>query len=218
MGIEDYVAISVFLEGAATPTVEAFGTPLLAAVLSAAMVTANPAVFRVYNSGSALTQLVADGALTTDPIFRAFEAALAQPQVPPQIALGRRVEVYTQILTMTFSDAGTVRPYTATFEGSDGVSHTYSLISTGVPATDAPSYAALMTAMNIGTVTVSGAVITITQTAGKLTDIQAWTNDNIAIANTTTDPGIASDLAAILATNSLSWYGVALDSNSKSEV
>ena len=174
MGISDYVAMTVSLTASATPTVEAFGVPMLVAFLSAAAVSENPARWRVYSSGSALTQAVADGILTTNPVYRALEVALAQPQVPPRIAIGRRTEEYTQILKMTFSDATTVNPYGATFEGSDGVSHTYGSISTGVPATDAATFAALMTAANIGTVTTSGAVVTITQVAGKLTDIQGW--------------------------------------------
>jgi hypothetical protein len=83
--------------------------------------------------------------------------------------------------------------------------------------TDAGAAVAWYVGHAVGTVTASLAVITITQVAGVLTDLQAWC-PFLQIANTTSDPGIATDLAAIQAANSIGWYGLALDSNSASEV
>lgn len=217
MGIADFVAITVSLSSSQSPTRQGFGVPLLCAFLSANAVTHNPARFRVYSSGTALTQMVTDGFLTTDPAYRAMQVALAAPNVPPQIALGRRTLAMTQVLKMTFTSAVAGDLYQVTVIGSDGVSHTYTLTSTGVVNTDAASFAALMTATNIGTVTVTTATVTITQASGKLTDLQLWTT-NLSIADTTTDPGIATDIAAILAVNTIGWYGFSLDSNSKAEI
>jgi Protein of unknown function (DUF3383) len=297
MGIADIAAVSIFIAGAVSPTRQAFGTPNYCAYFDSATKWQNSGDrIRFYASSSALTTLVADGFKTTGPIYRAFQVALAQSPCPPQIALSRRALPPTQVLKMTLSDVVAGDRYAVTAIGSDGVSVTNTLSSTGVPATDAASFAALFTAETpsgsvaslafaggvmtltggsgfsagnvgeqivisnsatpanngtfaiatyisatsvtfanpagandagatvhfavgpkIGTVTVSGAVITITQAAGTLTDLVNWTS-NIAVSNTTADPGIATDLAAITAANSIGWYGLSLDSNSAAEV
>jgi uncharacterized protein DUF3383 len=74
---------------------------------------------------------------------------------------------------------------------------------------------------NVGTVTVTGAVIDISRTDGSLTDILGWVSNgfaNIQMQDNTADPGIATDLTAIRAANNGSWYGFALDSNSGAEI
>lgn len=70
---------------------------------------------------------------------------------------------------------------------------------------------------NVGTASVTGAVITVSRTDGALTDFLGWTS-NIQLAVTTADPGIAADIAAVLAVNQSGWYGLVLDSNSPAEV
>jgi hypothetical protein len=88
-----------------------------------------------------------------------------------------------------------------------------------VPATDATTMRAAITAFALAGCTVSGAsaVVTLTQTAGHQVDVQGWSTQIMNLAETTADPGIATDLAAIYAANSLGWYGLALDNNSKAE-
>jgi hypothetical protein len=76
---------------------------------------------------------------------------------------------------------------------------------------------------NVGTVSVTGAVITIQRPTpdGKLVDIQSWLTNgfaNIQLADTTADPGIATDLAAIYNADRLDWYALVLDSNSAAEI
>lgn len=74
---------------------------------------------------------------------------------------------------------------------------------------------------NIGTVSVTGSVISISRTDGNLTDIQGWLVNgfaNLELADVTVDPGIATDLAAIFSSNKLGWYSVSLDSNSAAEI
>lgn len=74
---------------------------------------------------------------------------------------------------------------------------------------------------NIGTSSVATNVITLARTDGKLTDVQGWVNNGFAsiqLADTTADPGIATDLAAMQAANNGAWYGLILDSNSAAEV
>lgn len=74
---------------------------------------------------------------------------------------------------------------------------------------------------SIGTSTVSGATVTVTQVAGALTDIQGWWANgfqSIQLTDATADPGIATDLAAIFSANPSGWYSVCLDSNSAAEI
>jgi hypothetical protein len=73
----------------------------------------------------------------------------------------------------------------------------------------------------LGTVSATGAVITMARTDGNLTDIRGWVANGFAsiqIQDTTADPGIATDLAAIRAANNGGFYGIALDSNSQLEI
>lgn len=71
--------------------------------------------------------------------------------------------------------------------------------------------------VNCGAVSVSGATVIFSQSAGQLTDIQGWTT-NIQVTDATTDPGLSADLDAIKAANTLAWYMSGLDSNSAAEV
>ena len=73
----------------------------------------------------------------------------------------------------------------------------------------------------VGTVSKSGSVITISRTDGNLTDITGWLANGFAslsLQDTTADPGIATDLAAMQSANGGAWYAVILDSNSQAEL
>jgi hypothetical protein len=219
MSAADIVAVLVLIAGGASPTRQGFGTPALAAYFNPATHWQNSGDrVRYYPTASALTMLVADGFLPTGVVYRAFEAACSQSPAPPTLALLRRALPPTQILKLTFSDVVVGDKYALTIMGTGGIATSYTMPSTGVPATDAASFAALLTALLIGTVSVSTNVITITQIAGSLTDISAWTTGNIAINDATVDPGITTDLAAIAAAGSTGWYSLSLDSNSLQEV
>lgn len=220
MSETDLVRIVVSLSGAPTVTRPGFGTPgLLGYFDPATHWQGTHDRVRVYAASSALDSMVADGFLTTEPMYRAVAEICSQDLVPALIAILRRANAMTQVLTVTFASASAAdKPYTLTLVGSDGVSHAHTMASTGVPATDCASFAALLTESAIGTVSHSGATITITQSAGLLTDLQEWTPYLMQIANTTTDPGIVADFTACKAANGDAWYGVCLDSNSKAEI
>jgi Protein of unknown function (DUF3383) len=219
MGIADIVAVVVSLAGAAQPTVQGFGTPMLATYFNPATHWQNSGQrIRFYPAASAIqTMTQTDGFSPTGPIIRAVEVALAAPTAPNLIAIGRRALPFTQILKLTFTDTTVGDAYGCSTVGVGGVTTAHTLVSTGVPATDAASFAALLTEATIGTITVSGPVITFTQTAGALTDLLYW-SPNISIANATVDPGITADLVAIQAANTIGWYGLSLDSNGDQEV
>ena len=79
----------------------------------------------------------------------------------------------------------------------------------------------LATLSNVGTPSVTGAVISLNRTDGSLTDIKDWLSNgfsDIQIEDLTADPGIATDLAAMQKANGGAWYAVSLDSNSEAEI
>jgi hypothetical protein len=173
---------------------------------------------------SALSGMISDGFLVTDPAYKAAAEILDQTPTVTTFAVARRTLAPVQTVTLTLSSASSLDTYAFVIVGSDGVVHTVTQASTGVPATDATTLATTLGAFsNIGTVTHAGAVVTITQASGKLNDYQSWGaigaagGPNIALANTTADPGIATDLAAVYAIDQ-GWYGIVLDSNSKAEI
>lgn len=207
----DYISILVSLSVPRVPSVTAFGVPLIAAYH-----THFSDRVRFYTS---IAAMVADGFLATEPAVLAASKVFSAEQAPSRIAVGRRAAPPLQVLNLTLTSAVAGDVYAATFVDSAGISHALSMVSTGTPATDATSMRTAITAFTLAgcTVSGSGAVVTLTQTAGHLVDIQGWPQF-MNIADATPDPGIATDLAAILAANALGWYGLLLDSNSKAEI
>jgi hypothetical protein len=209
--INDYINVAISLSVPRVPSQEAFGVPLLAAYH-----THYTDRVRFYTSTAAM---VSDGFSLTEPAYLAAEVIFAQPNGPTQLAIGRRALAPLQVLNLTCTSAVAGDAYNATFIDSAGVSHSLAVASTGVPATDAATIATAITAFTLAGCTVShaSAVVTLTQTAGHLVNIQNWPQF-LNISDTTADPGIATDLAAIQAANNLGWYALLLDSNSKAEV
>ena len=184
--------------------------------------------------------LVSTGTTTTDATsITAFFAATGGPvtQVgsgPAVTFTGMATSNETVVLTIT--TGGTVAGGLARFSWSlNGtvqatgvtVASTVALTGTGLTANFASGTTVVATTytvvaiINCGTVSTSTSTVVFTQSAGKLTDIVGWLNgpvQNIQVTDATADPGIAADLAAIYNANTLTWYGFALDSNSKAEV
>ena len=264
---------------------------------------------RVYSSPEGM---LGDGFLSTEPLYRAAEIYFSQTPSPAQLVVGRRANAYTQVLDLLLTDTTGNATYSFSVIGSDDVVHPVLVPSTGVPATDAATIAALFAqttvtpgSSNVGslaltvasgtptangnlniTITTGGAsgtarfawtfgllggtgvatgasvplsgtgltldfgsgtatigdtytiacvinvgtvghsspstsYVTFTQATGKLNDIVGWMNGPngqiMQLTDATTDPGIAADLAAIYAVNTLNWYAFGLDSNSKAE-
>jgi uncharacterized protein DUF3383 len=217
MSLQDLVNVSIS-SSTVSPTRPGFGTPLLMCYH-----TVYSDLVRFYSS---LTGVAGDFSSTTSIPYRMAEVAFAQNPAPVKIAIGKRASAMTQKMQMTLSDSSGTATYTLTIVGSDGVSHTMNFASTGTPATDATSlYNAINALSNAGTATnPSSGVVLVTQSSGKLNDYQNWnptgtTSPILSLSETTTDPGIATDLAnAIAFAPPGSVYGVALDNNSKAEI
>lgn len=223
MSLQDIVN-SVISENTSNPTRPGFGTPIVVGYH-----THNTDRLRYYSS---LTALAADGHTTTGPIYLAASVLLAQNPSVPKFGVGRRASPPLQVLNLTCTSATAGDTYAAVFVDNAGTSHTLTYTSTGVPATDAAAIATLITAFALSgcTVTHSSAVITLTQTAGHLVDVQGPAGTgvgpggingtgvhNFTLADVTADPGLAADLAAILAADGTGWYGFGLESNSPAE-
>jgi hypothetical protein len=157
--------------------------------------------------------------------FAATNGSAVVPTTASQVgavAAGDSVEfvsqlgVYYTVLSLTASALTLTNPYSGVTAG------TTNAVDIAQVSTAAAAIATQLEALSlIGTVGVTGAVITIQRTDGGLTDIQDWASNGFAsiqLQDLTADPGIATDLAAIQAANGGAWYSVSLDSNSSAEV
>ncbi len=213
MGISDVVTISISVSGAG-PTQAGFGEPLIAAYH-----TLYTDRVREYSD---LTGLITDGFTVNSPAYLAAAAVWAQTPRPPFVKVGRRALAPSQVLTMTCLSVSALDTYVFSLRTPGGAWHDLSIASTGTPNTDVATINTAVTALSITNLvaTHSGAVLTLTMLSGGLGGVYLDVKPDflhMTFADTTADPGIATDLAAILAADS-SWYGLILDSNSKAEI
>ena len=138
------------------------------------------------------------------------------------VKVGDSLQFVSQLNTFYVVAAvtSTVITLTNPFTGPTTVADYASDMCTAATAAAAIN-AQLLLLSNIGTPSVSGAVVTLSRVDGSLTDISGWVANGFAdiqLRDTTADPGIAMDLAAIKAANNGAFYGIALDSNSAAEI
>jgi Protein of unknown function (DUF3383) len=206
MALSDIVQVNITATSA-FPSLPNFGEPLIAAVTSAF----TPLTMEF----SSLSAMVTQGFLVTDPAYLAASKIWSQNPSVPAIKVGRRALSYTQTLTLTALSAVTGVVYNLSVGGK---AVTYTVPGASTTTTVATAITSLITALALSGVvaTSSAAIITLTQTAGVLVDV-VQDFQHMSFADITADPGIATDLAAILVFDS-NWYGLILDSNSKAEV
>lgn len=196
-----------------TPTRQGYGTPLIAACTV-------PFSSRVVEYGS-LSEMVTAGFTTANPTYLCALKVFSNNPRPPSVKVGRRALPPTQVFTLTCLDATTGDVYDFYITGATGTKHhiTYTVPGASTTTSVATAIAALITTAapnGMATAAGSGAIITVTSTSGKLLNYLSDAT-HLTFAETTTDPGIATDLAAIYAADS-NWYGLLLDNNSKLEV
>ncbi len=213
MALSDLVVVNV-TSTSVNPTRPGFGTPLVAAYH-----THYGDRIRYYTG---LAGMVSDGFSVHEPAYLAAQAIFSQNPCPPQVAVGRRANAPLQVLNLACQDSTAGDVYNFTLTGSDGTAHalTYTVLSSATTTTVATAIAALITAFSIPgcTVTHNTNTITLTQTAGNLVDIKGYLVAQLQLSDTTADPGLAADLAAIYAADPVGWYGLCLDSNSATEI
>lgn len=176
---------------------------------------------REYNS---LGGLVSDGFSVYDPTYLMAQALLSQDRKVSSFKVGRRALApdHHVELTVTGWASGTTVAVSIT---NGGVTRTYSQTAGGVSATaEAAALAILINADTEGWGTSGDASFTCTDALGVVTinsdtTGKLWFYDDMAqisLEDVTTDPGVATDLAAIRAEDD-DWYAVLLDSSSALE-
>lgn len=215
MSLDTLVQVTISTE-TATITQAGFGMPLVAAYH-----TNFPERVRTYEAVSALADMVLDGFTTLDPAYQQAAAILSQSPRPPQIMVGRLAETpVVQTITATVDTAvegvsysvdinGTVNSYTA------GVAETAANIIAALKLlVDADTLPAVFTDNLDGTVTIAAAAagtmfsLYLSDDSGS----RKWSRDDV-----TTDPGYATDLAAIVSENN-SWYGLSIESHAATAI
>lgn len=209
MSLQDIVNLAITAT-TAFPALPNFGEPMIASYHS---------VFsqRTQEYGS-LSALVTAGFATTTGAYQAATSILAQSPQLPLFKIGRRALPYTQTITLTCLSTASTDTYVFQLRTVGGAWSTITVASTGVPATDVATINTAVTALALSglTATHSGAILTLTMSAGHLLDVMPDIVHQ-SVADTTADPGIATDLAAIDAADA-NWYGLVLDSNSPAEI
>ena len=173
-----------------------------------------------YAAASGLADLVLDGFATTSPTYLAAQALLAQNPQVVTFKVGRRALAFTWEQKVIVKTATSSVKYTVTIAGQDAE------FTSDATATKPEITSGLKTAIDLlglDVTVVDDLTDTLTITADNAGDYfslavsdevdgrQMWTE------NTTADPGIATDLAAISAADD-DWYGLLLDSNSPAEI
>jgi hypothetical protein len=206
--LDELVDITIATDSKA-PTRPGFGTAL---ILSQKWPIGMP---------NALTATMADaselldaGFLTTDEAYQLALIHKAQSPAPKTFKVGRRSTLATMVIKLTVTIATTGYVYAFSVDGKD---YTYTVLAGATTTTVATALAALITGGTAGaTATAAVAVITITAAAGKVFDVAGWVANAMTIDDTTADPGVTADLAAILAEDN-GWYGVIPDHFGKAE-
>lgn len=206
MPLSDIVSVQISAT-ADQPTREGFGTPLIASYHS---VFSN----RVEEYGS-LSEITGAGFSVSSPTYKCASAIFSQSPRPPSIKVGRRALAYTQTVHLTCTDATQGNVYNLKI-GGQAVTRT--VPGSSSTTAEATAIATLINALSISglTCTSSLAVITLSMTAGLLVDVVPDPT-KMTLAELTADPGIATDMAAIIAEDN-DWYCLLLDNQGDAEV
>lgn len=208
MALSDIVNVAITLNTAGL-TGPNQGTPLILAY--------HTHYVDLQRSYTSLAAMVTDGFTTTEPAYKMAQVLTSQSPAPPLWIVGRRALAYTQTVTITVTSAtaGTINSFSV-----NGNAVSYTVPGTGSPTvtTVAAALVALINATSgiSGTATNAAGVITLAATQGTLNNFANFAGA-LTFVDATSDPGVATDLAAVTAANP-SWYGLGLDSNSSAEI
>lgn len=208
MSLDDVVDLQISANSAA-PTRQGFGTPLIMAVHALPDVLAEFAT---------LPELVDAGHALTSPVYRLAQVVFSQEPRPSRILVGKRSLPYTQTVTLTPIKTTQGYHYKFTLVDPAGVSTAidYTVLAGATPTTIGTALAALLDpATDVTAVSASG-VITLTCAAGKLFNLKGLPPPAVLeVQDTSADPGIATDLAAVETEDADTWYLVLFDHTSK---
>lgn len=202
--MDDIVKVTVTRETRA-PSQRGFGVPLIVAYTD----KFSARVLEVSDH----TELLDAGFSADSFLYRAVATMKAQTPSPDRIKIGRRSSAFTQVVHLipTVVDEG--HEYVVTV---DGASYKYTVASGDTVEDIVDELVAAMAAAPGLTVTDADTHAVVTSDAsGIVHSFRA--GDGLDLFDATSDPGLASDLAAIRAADD-DWYGLLIDSNSKAEI
>lgn len=212
MSLDDVVSVTI-TTGTKYPTRQGFGVPLLVCYH-----TVTPNRVDTYKTTKGMTDA---GFTENDPAYKMAAIAFSQKPRPVSIKVGRRALAMTQTVRLTplITTVGYVYSFTAIDPAGAEISFSYEVESGDAVADICDALAAQLGPLADSTVSDDTTHVTLTGTAGKLTDLRDLPSPSaLKVEVLTADPGIATDLAAIAAADSTSWWVMCLDSSSEAEV
>lgn len=215
MSLDSTISISI-TRATKTSSRKGFNNPLLG--VSKVPVGWGTAKVRTFAS---LKELTDAGFVVTDECYKMAQALLAQSPSVKSFKVGKRSLPPTKSIKLTVTNATTGYIYKFYV---DGTLITYTVPGASTPTSVATALTALIDPLANVAATSSGAVITMTAASGVLFDVQDWRGNTqvpggdsgMTIEDATTDPGVATDLAAWRSADT-DWYGVVFDSIGKLE-
>lgn len=209
MPLSDIVTVNI-TTSTASPTRPGFGQPLIAAYVSSTIIPGRSMQF------GSLTEMVSAGFAVTDPAYLCASKIFSQNPSVKDIKVGRRALAFSQVVQLTCLGIASPLQYSMKVGGQQ-----VTVTGTGTANGDAAALTTAINALSISGLTTTNpgapsAIVQLAMSSGKLIDVQFDTT-HTTVADTTADPGIATDLAAILAVDT-DWYGLLLDSNSPAEI
>ncbi len=212
MSLSDIVNVSI-TAGSVTVSRQGFGTPLIVCYH-----THNLDRVREYAS---VAEMVADSFSATGAPVRMATKIFAQNPKPRTIKVGRRALPPTQKFTLVPTDTTVGKRYSMVITRANGTTFTlaYTVVTSDTVALIIDGLVLALAAASPAvalTPTDNTTSLVLTAAAGVLFDVSEVCL-GLTITDTTTDPGIATDLSAIEVVDA-DWYGLALDSNSEAEI
>jgi len=205
MPIDDIVDLTI-TANTSTPSKPGFGVPLVLASL--VPFSARTAEY------SSPKEMVDAGFATSHPAYKAAGKIFSQSPRVKKIKIGRRALPPTQRFTLKCLSATEGDVYSLTFRDTE---ITYTVPNAATTTTVATALELLLEAVDSGSeFTSSTDTITyVGLTAGELRNVKDVC-EHLVFTNTTTDPGVATDLAAVYAADP-DWYGLTSIAPSKAE-
>jgi len=198
----------------ASPTALGFGTPMFLA--SHAFW---PERLRTFSTATAASEITALGVPAAHPIAIAVNAIRSLPRKPERIVIGRRNLPPTMVIRLSPLTAVEGHVYRFTVVDKDGLATEIERVvpAASSVAAEATAIAALIDPLVDITAAAALGVITVTGAAGTFFRLRELPPaSQLRVEETTTDPGLATDLAAIGTAAeeggfAAEFYGVSLD-------
>lgn len=211
MALDDIVNLTITVASSA-PTREGFGVPLVASYHA----VGSPARVKTYKKAS---DMLTAGHTVNQGAYKKAAILCSQENKVKNFLVGRLANAIAQTVTLvcTSATADDVYAIDVTPQGSAKVEIRRTVPGASSTSAEATALAALIDALPGITAAAVGSTVTVTTTAaGDITTFEDW-SVNLQFKDTSADPGIAADLAAIKAENN-TWYVLLLDSTSEAVI